>query len=62
MFIEFHNYTNGEKILFNIKNINVIFPKENHTNIYINGLVYEIKEPYSEVINAINNYYNLAMA
>ena len=62
MFIEFHNYHNGEKILFNIANINIIYPKKGHTKIFIGGVVYEIRETYSEVIDAINNYYNLSKA
>ena len=62
MFIEFHNYKDGGKILFNINNIRVIFPKGDHTKIYISGLVFDIKETYSEVIDAINNYYNLSKA
>ena len=61
-FIEFHNYHNGDKILFNLASINTIYGKEGHTKIFVDGIVYEIQETYSEVIDAINNYYNLSMA
>lgn len=62
MFIEFHLYDGGEKILFNINNINVVHQLPGKTLIYVGEVDYRIKENYADVIDAINNYYNLSNA
>lgn len=62
MFIEFHLKDSNEKILVNLNKINAIYQQGSLTMIYAGEVVYSIKETYSEVVDAINNYYNLSRA
>ena len=61
MFLEFTLY-DDEKIIFNINHITAIHSEEGKTLINCGMNAYVIKENYNEVIEAINNYYNLSKA
>lgn len=57
MFIELHLSDNNEKIMLNINRINSIYQTNGKTNIFIDQIVYRVKESYDDIVNVINRYY-----
>ena len=56
MFLELHLSNDNEKIMVNIYKINSIYQAgESITNIYIDGTIYQVKESYEQIKEAINN-------
>ena len=58
MFLELTLSDNNAKILININRINSIYQK-GITNIYVGEVVYQVRESYEEIVNAINKYGDL---
>ena len=54
MFLELTLSDNNAKILFNINRINSIYQKGT-TYIYVGEVVYQVRESYEEIVNAIKN-------
>ena len=55
MFFELHLLDNNEKIMLNINRINSIYEANGKANIYVEEVVYRVKESYEEVRAAIKN-------
>ena len=55
MFVELHLSNNNEKVMLNINRINSIYEANGKANIYVEEVVYRVKESYEEVVAAINN-------
>ena len=55
MFLELTLSDKNSKILFNINRINSIYQIKGTTNIYIGEVVYQVRESYEEIVEAINN-------
>ena len=62
MFLELTLSDNNAKILFNINRINSIYQIKGTTNIYVGEVVYQVRERYEEIVEAINKYGDLPMA
>lgn len=62
MFLELHLSDNDEKIMLNIDRINSIYQIHAVTNIYAGEVVYQVKESYEEIADAINKYGDLPKA
>lgn len=54
MFLELHLSDNNEKIMLNINRINSIYQTNEKTNIYVGDVVYQVKESYEQIKEAIN--------
>lgn len=59
MFLGLHLSDNNEKIMFNINMINCIYQTKGTTNIYVGEVVYQVRESYEEIVNAINKHGDL---
>lgn len=62
MFLGLHLSDNNEEIMFNINMINCIYQTKGTTNIYVGEVVYQVRESYKEIVEAINKYGDLPMA
>lgn len=60
MFLELTVSDNNAKILFNINRINCIYQIKGVTNIYAGVVVYQVRESYEEIVEAINKYDDLS--
>lgn len=58
MFLELHLQENNEKIILNIDRINSIYQTNGKTNIYIDRIVYRVKESYDDIAKRIDKNYN----
>ena len=56
MFLELHLSDDNEKIMVNINRINSIYQTNEKTNIYVGDVVYQVKESYEQIKEAINNW------
>ena len=54
MFLELTLYDNNEKMMININRINSIYQTNKKTNIYVGDVVYQVKESYEQIKEAIN--------
>lgn len=61
-FLQLQLKNNNEKILINIDKIISIYQIKGTTNVYAGEVVYEVKEKYEEIVDALNHYYNLPIA
>ena len=61
-FLQLQLKNNNEKILINIDKIISIYQIKGITNVYVGEVVYEVKEKYEEIVDALNHYYNLPKA
>lgn len=62
MFLELHLRENDNKIMLNIDRIQSIYQERRGVSIYIGEIVYEVKESYEDIVEAINNWSKLAKA
>lgn len=58
MFIELHLAENDKKIMLNINRINSIYQEEGAIYIYVEEVVYRVKESYEDIAKCIDKYYN----
>lgn len=56
MFLELHLSENNEKIMLNINRINSIYQTNGKAEIYVEEVVYRVKESYEQIKELINNY------
>ena len=62
MFLELHLLDNDEKIMLNIDRINSIYQTNGKAEIYVEEVVYRVKESYEKIADAINRFGDLPNA